>query len=91
MPGGKCYIVECGSSRRTKSLGILKLPAESVNPEWRKKWLNEIKKTREMGTNFKTQLKRDSIYTSHVKDILYRNVLTYKCIKRKRKSYYIQI
>ena len=63
MPGENCCIVGCGSSRRTKSLGIFKLPAESVNPEWRKKWLNEITKTREMDTNFKAQLKRDSIYT----------------------------
>ena len=59
MPGDNCCIVGCGSSRRTKAIGIFKLPAEHINAEWRKKWLNEITKTRTVDKSFKDQLAKD--------------------------------
>ena len=48
MPGVNCAIVGCGTSRRTKGIGIFKLPA-AKNGEykrWREEWLSEITKTR---------------------------------------------
>ena len=63
MPGDNCCVVGCGSSRRTKGIGIFKLPAENVNPGWRKEWLSEITKTRVIDKLFKNQLDKDSIFT----------------------------
>ena len=68
MPGENCCIVGCGSSRRTKSLGIFKLPAESVNPEWRKKSRKQEKWIQILKLNLK------ETPSTHVKDIFYRNV-----------------
>ena len=65
MRGVNCSVFGCGSSRRTKGMGIWKLPLakDEVHGKWRDEWLGEIKKTREMDQNFREQLKNDRIYT----------------------------
>ena len=63
MPGGNCCVVGCGTSRRTKGIGIFKLPSIKTNHEWRKLWLNEVTKSRVIDKNFKEQLERDRVYT----------------------------
>ena len=62
IPGDNCCIVGCGVNRRSKSVGILKLPSEEVNKEWRLKWLNEITKSRVDDESFTDQLHRDRAY-----------------------------
>ena len=61
MPGNNCCIPLCVSCRRTNGLGIFKLPSIKKKhlQEWRKKWLNEILKMREMDNGFKLQLEAD--------------------------------
>ena len=65
MPGANCLVFGCGSCRRTKGIGIWKLPVakDEAHGTWRDEWLGEIKKTREMDQNFREQLKSDRIYT----------------------------
>lgn len=65
MPGANCSVFGCGSCRRTKGIGIWKLPVakDEAHGTWRDEWLGEIKKTREMDQNFREQLKSDRIYT----------------------------
>ena len=65
MPGDNCCIPLCGSCRRTKGLGIFKLPSikKKHRQDWRKKWLGEILKTREMDIDFKLQLETDRVFT----------------------------
>ena len=48
MPGVNCAVVGCGTSRRTKGIGIFKLPAAKNGKykRWREEWLSEITKTR---------------------------------------------
>ena len=66
MPGAIYSVFGCGSRRRTKGIGIWKLPVakDEAHGTWRDEWLGEIKKTREMDQNFREQLKSDRIYTS---------------------------
>ena len=70
MPGDNCCVVNCSTSRRTKGVGIFKLPSEKINKEWRQKWLNEITKSRVVDKCFKEQLARDKVHTCerHFKD-----------------------
>ena len=44
----------CGSCRRTKGIGIWKLPAakDEAHKKWRDDWLIEITKTREIDHGF---------------------------------------
>ena len=65
MPGDNCCIPLCGSSRRTKGLGIFKLPSKEkkYRQEWRKNWLNAILKIREMDADMKSQLEADRLFT----------------------------
>ena len=44
-----CVMFSCGTSRRTKGVGIWKLPnAKEDHQKWREYWLGEITKTREV-------------------------------------------
>ena len=63
MPGENCSVVGCGSSRRTKCIGIFKLPSKILHKEWREKWLNEITKCRVLDKSFKIQIENDRVYT----------------------------
>ena len=65
MPGVNCLVYECGSCRRTKGIGIFKVPLakDDAHRKWRDEWLGEIKKTREMDQEFRRQINDDKIYT----------------------------
>ena len=65
MPGANCSVVGCGTSRRSKGVGIFKVP-KGINEEyvrWREDWLNIIKKTRTLDQAFALQIKNDTVYT----------------------------
>ena len=64
MPGDNCAVFGCGSSRRTKGLGIFKLPAPSNDSrkKWRRDLLNEITKSRVVDKAFKDKIEKDSVY-----------------------------
>ncbi|RMX56832.1 hypothetical protein pdam_00025512, partial [Pocillopora damicornis] len=65
MPGDNCAVFGCGTSRRTKGIGIWKLPApkDEAHKKWRQEWLNEITKTRESDAPFKVLVAKDRIFT----------------------------
>ena len=65
MPGRNCAVFGCGSCRRTKGIGIWKLPlaVDDRHREWREAWLGELKKTREIDSDFRDQIKNDRVYT----------------------------
>ena len=65
MQGANGSVFGCGLCRRTKGIGIWKLPVakDEAHGKWRDEWLGKIKKTREMDQNFSEQSKSDAIYT----------------------------
>ena len=65
MQGANGSVFGCGLCRRTKGIGIWKLPVAKyeAHGKWRDEWLGKIKKTREMDQNFSEQSKSDAIYT----------------------------
>lgn len=65
MPGRNCAVFGCGSCRRTKGIGIWKLPKadDAKHREWRESWLGKLKKTRVIDSNFREQIKNDRVYT----------------------------
>ena len=65
MPGDNCAVLGCGTSRRTKGIGILKLPAskDEAHKKWRQEGLNKIKKTRASDAAFKVLVAKDRIFT----------------------------
>ena len=67
MQGANCSVFGCGLCRRTKGIGIWKLPVakDKAHGKWRDEWLGKIKKTREMDQNFSEQSKSDAIYTEY--------------------------
>ena len=65
MPGVNCVIVGCGTSFRTKGIGIFKLPA-AKNDKYkrrREEWLSEITKTRVIDKAFREKILNDTVYT----------------------------
>ena len=64
MTDDNCAVVNCGTNRRTKGIGIFKLPSKKLHPERRKEWVNEITKTRTV----------DALYTP-VSNILQKKML----------------
>lgn len=65
MPGENCAVLGCGTCRRTKGIGIWKLPAarNSEYKTWRENWLSEITKARVIDTNFRQMINNDRVYT----------------------------
>ena len=65
MPGENCAVMGCGTCRRTKGVGIWKLPAakNDVYKKWRDDWLNEIMKMREVDREFRERIKNDKVFT----------------------------
>lgn len=65
MPGDNCSVFGCGSSRKTKGIGIWKLPAprNAEYKKWRELWLNELTKTRVVDKDFKRQIDNDRVFT----------------------------
>lgn len=62
MPGVNCSVFGCSMCRRTKGIGIFRIPAEHVQKEWRQRWLSEITKTRVVDENFKKQIANNNVY-----------------------------
>ena len=54
MPGDNCSVFGCGSCRRTKGIGIWKLPSarNAEYKKWREEWLSAITKTRVSSINY---------------------------------------
>ena len=63
MPGVNCCVVNCGSSRRIKGLGIFQVPAEHVDKEWRQRWLSELTRTRTVDADFRRQISKNNVHT----------------------------
>ena len=68
MPGDNCAVFgcgSCGSCRRTKGIGIWKLPAakDEAHKKWRGDWLSEITKTREIDNEFRKRIENDKVFT----------------------------
>lgn len=65
MPGENCAVFGCGSCRRTKGLGIFKLPRskDEEHKKWREAWLSEITKTREKNSEFQRLIDNDTVFT----------------------------
>ena len=65
MPGENCAVFGCGSCRRTKGLGIFKLPSpkDQEHKTWRGAWLSEITKAREKNSEFQRLIDNDSVFT----------------------------
>ena len=65
MPGDNCAVFGCGSCRKTKGIGIWKLPAPRNDEykQWREQWLNELTKTREVDKDFQRLINNDRVYT----------------------------
>ena len=65
MPGDNCAVFGCGSWRRSKGIGIWKLPA-ARNAEYKKlreEWLSELTKTRVLDAEFRKLIDNDKVYT----------------------------
>eukprot|EP00794_Sanderia_malayensis_P017183 gene17183-18912_t len=65
MPGDNCAVFGCGTNRRTKGVGIFKLPV-AKNEEykkWRADWLNQITKSRVVDKDFRERMKNDRVFT----------------------------
>ncbi|XP_022788458.1 uncharacterized protein LOC111328321 [Stylophora pistillata] len=65
MPGDNCSVVGCGTCRKTKGIGIWKLPAprNEAYRKWREDWLHELKKYRVTDSNFQRQIENDKVFT----------------------------
>ena len=65
MPEVICALVGYGTSRRTKGIGIFKLPAAKNDKykRWRKEWLSKITKTRVIDKAFREKILNDTVYT----------------------------
>ena len=74
MLGVNCTVIGCGSCSRTEGIGIFKLSSakDDKHKRWRDKWVGELKKTREVGKDFRRQINEDKVYTceKHFKDEL---------------------
>ena len=64
MPGANCSLATCGTSRRTKGIGIFKLPApvDDFHAEWRAKILSKITKDRVIDASFRNQIQKDKVH-----------------------------
>ena len=71
MPGENCAILGCGSCRRTKDIGIWKLPApkDEAHKKWRDEWLQQITRSRDLDRLFKELLAKDRVFTCENYDL----------------------
>ena len=65
MPGDNCSVFACGTCRKTKGVGIWKIPKakEEDHKKWREDWLGKIMKTREVDCVFKRQVESHKVFT----------------------------
>ena len=66
IPGANCAVVHCGTSRRTKGIGIFRLPSDKPNDKahqkWRDSFLGSILSGREKDPNFTEQIKKGNVF-----------------------------
>ena len=64
MPGVNCSVLGCGSCRRSRGIGIFKLPVakDEAHRKWRNDWLGEVTKAREIDQDFREQIKNDRVH-----------------------------
>ena len=66
MPGINCAVFRCGPCRRTKGIGIFKMPSakDEKHKRWREEciWLGELKKTRELDEDFRRQINQEKVF-----------------------------
>ena len=62
MLAANCPCIGCGSCRRTKGIGIFKLPLAKDGGKLREQWLGEITKTREVDKGFREQIRKDNVH-----------------------------
>lgn len=66
MPGANCSIRNCGASRRTKGIGIFRLPHEKPSDEahqaWRDAWLHAVLTTRVKDEGFAELIDKGNVY-----------------------------
>ena len=70
MPGANCSIVHCATSRRTKGIGIFRLPSEKsaagandeAHQKWRDLFLGAILSGREKDASFTEQIKKGNVF-----------------------------
>ena len=67
MPGDNCAFNQCGTSRRSKGIGLFKLPTprhsdDVETKEWREKVLAVLKKYRVEDEGFKRQLAANTLH-----------------------------
>ena len=69
MPGDNCAFNQCGTSRRTKGVGLFKLPTanDEESTRWRREFLNVITRYRVKDKDFVRQLSSDSIHVCEMK------------------------
>lgn len=65
MPGENCSVFGCGTCRRTKGIGIWKLPAprNQEYKKWRENWLSQITKTRTFEKDFRKMIDNNKVFT----------------------------
>ena len=65
MPGDNYSVFGCGTCRRTKGIGIFKLPSPRIAEykKWREEWLNEPTKTRVIDKDFQNQIDNGKVFT----------------------------
>ena len=65
MPGDNRAVFDCGSCRRTKRIGIWKLPEEKdeAHKKWLDGWLREITKACEIEHEFRKRIENDKVFT----------------------------
>lgn len=64
MAGVNCSVLGCGSCRRSKGIGIFKLPVakEEAYRKWGKNWLGEVIKARKIDRDFGEQIKNGKVH-----------------------------
>ena len=81
MPGDNCALNQCGTNRRTKGIGLFKLPTakDDASKKWRQDFLNIVTKYRVEDKDFKRQLAADSLHVCE-KHFLPEEIITCKSI-----------
>ena len=64
MPGINCSVLGCGSCRRSKGIGIFKLPVakDETHQKWHNSWLGEVTKARKIDQDLREQIKNDRMH-----------------------------
>ena len=64
MPGANCSVFGCSTSRKSKGIGIFKLPAPTTdfNKQWRADLVNIVTKDRVVDKALKNQLADNNIH-----------------------------